>query len=89
MRVLFENPAVLVGVFRALLILLVTFGVALTQAQTDSVLELVGSLLAVISLTLTAVTAKITTPKEAPTLPQGTVVKVVTPAGQPDFATII
>jgi hypothetical protein len=56
MSALLSNPALLVGLIRAVLILLVTFGVAVTQAQQDSILELVGAVLAVMSLLLTGVT---------------------------------
>ena len=52
MSALLSNPAVLVGLIRAVLILLITFGVAISQAQQDSILELVGAVLAVISLLL-------------------------------------
>ena len=62
MSALLSNPALLVGLVRALLILLVTFGVAVTQAQQDSILELVGAVLAVMSLLLTGVTLAKTTP---------------------------
>ena len=40
MSALLSNPALLVGLIRAVLILLVTFGVAVTQAQQHSILEL-------------------------------------------------
>ncbi len=43
MSALLSSPALLVGLVRAVLILLVTFGVAVTQAQQDSILELVGA----------------------------------------------
>jgi len=89
MSALLSNPALLVGLVRALLILLVTFGVAVTQAQQDSILELVGTALAVVSLLLTGVTLAKTTPESNPTLPEGTVVEVVTPEGQPNRTAVV
>jgi len=85
MSKLLENPALLVGLVRAALILLVTFGVAVTQAQQDSILELMGAFLAVLSLILTGVTLNVTTPTSNPTIEQGTTFTVVTPDGQPNF----
>lgn len=72
-----------------MLILLVTFGVAVTQAQQDSILELVGAALAVMSLLLTGVTLAKTTPVSNPTLPEGTVVEVLTPKGQPNRTAVV
>ena len=89
MSALLANPALVVGLVRAALILLVTFGVAVTGAQQDSILELVGAVLAVMSLLLTGVTLAKTTPVSNPTLPEGTVVEVVTPDGQPNRTAVV
>jgi hypothetical protein len=89
MSALLSSPALLVGLIRAVLILLVTFGVAVTQAQQDSILELVGAVLAVMSLLLTGVTLAKTTPVSNPTLPEGTVVEVLTPEGQPNRTAVV
>jgi hypothetical protein len=89
MSALLSSPALLVGLIRAVLIMLVTFGVAVTQAQQDSILELVGAALAVMSLLLTGVTLAKTTPVSNPTLPEGTVVEVLTPGGQPNRTAVV
>ena len=89
MSALLSNPALLVGLVRAALIRLLTFGVAVTQAQQDSILELVGAVLAVMSLLLTGVTLAKTTPVSNPTLPEGTVVEVLTPEGQPNRTAVV
>lgn len=81
-RALLTNPAVVVGLVRALLILVTTFGVGLVQAQQDSILEAVGAFLAVASLVLTGVTTVNTTPQAKPVLPEGTVVEIVTAPGE-------
>lgn len=83
-RAILDNPAVFIGLIRAALILLTTFGVGLTSDQQDGVLETVGAFLAVLSLLLTAGTVAATTSKAAPVLPEGTDVTVRTPVGQPD-----
>ena len=88
MQALLANPALLVGLIRAVLILLITFGVAVTQAQQDSILELVGAVLAVMSLVLTGVTLQKTTPTANPSVPEGTIVNVITPEGQPNRTTV-
>ena len=80
-----KDPAVIVGLVRAALILLVSFGVAVTQEQQDALLIFVGAVLAVLSLVLTAVTASKTTSKENPVLPSGTTVEVITPEGQQNY----
>jgi len=56
---LLKEPALIVGLVRAALILAVSFGVAFSQAQMDSTVAFVGALLAVISLALTGVTRSI------------------------------
>ena len=89
MSALLSNPALLVGLIRAVLILLVTFGVAISQEQQDATLMLVGSFLAVVSLVLTGVTMSKTTPVANPTLPEGTVVEVLTPEGQPNRTAVV
>ena len=83
MSALLSNPALIVGLVRAILIFAISFGVAITQQQQDATLMLVGSFLAVVSLLLTGVTLTTTTPVSNPTLPEGTVVEVLTPEGQP------
>ena len=85
MSKLLENPALLVGLIRAALIFAVSLGVGITQAQQDSILELVGAFLAVLSLILTGVTLNVTTPTSNPTIEQGTTFTVVTPDGQPNI----
>ena len=89
MRALLDNPALLVGLVRAVMIFAVSLGVGITQDQQDSLLILVGSLLAVASILLTGVTVAKTTPTANPVLPEGTVVEVVTPKGEPNRATVI
>lgn len=84
LRAILDNPAVFVGLMRALMILLTTFGVGITTDQQDGVLEAVGAFLALLSLVFTAATVQATTPTSAPVLPEGTNVHVTTPAGQPD-----
>lgn len=88
-RLLLDNPAVLIGLIRSALILATTFGVAISSAQQDGILQTVGAFLAVASLLLTGATAVITTPKATPTLTEGTEVKVVTPEGEPDKVTVV
>jgi hypothetical protein len=78
------NPAALTGLVRALMILATTFGVGFTDPQIAAVIEAVGLFLAFLSLVLTGVTMRLTTPVATPVLPQGTVVEVVTPEGQPN-----
>jgi hypothetical protein len=84
MAELLKNPALVVGLVRAGLILAVSFGVSLTQSQQSSVLVFTGALLAVMSVVLTGVTLKKTTPVANPSVPEGTVVTVITPEGQPN-----
>ena len=85
MTALLQDPALIVGLVRATLILVVSFGVAITQAQQDSLLMFVGALLAVMSIVLTGVTRANTTPTANPTLPTGTTVEVITPEGQQNY----
>jgi hypothetical protein len=85
MAKLLADPALIVGLVRSILILLVSFGVAVTQAQQDSILMFTGAFLAVLSLVLTGVTLKVTTPVANPVLPTGTTVNVTTPKGQADY----
>jgi hypothetical protein len=89
MSPLLSSPALLVGLVRAVLILLITFCVAISQAQQGSILELVGAVLAVMSLLLTGVTLARTTPVANPSLPEGTIVEVVTPEGQPNHTAVV
>jgi hypothetical protein len=89
MTTLLNDPALIVGLVRATLILLVSFGFALTQEQQDSLLMFVGALLAVLSVVLTAVTVKLTTPVAKPSLPEGTIVNVVTPGDAPNKTQVL
>jgi hypothetical protein len=89
MAALLKDPALIVGLIRAALILLVSFGVYVTQDQQDAILMFTAALLTVISLVLTGVTVSKTTSSSAPSLKEGTVVEVVTPEGQPNKVTII
>ena len=89
MSALLSNPALLVGLIRAILIFAISFGVAISQEQQDATLMLVGSFLAVVSLLLTGVTMSKTTPVANPTLPEGTVVEVLTPEGQPNRTAVV
>jgi len=84
MKALLNDPALLVGLIRALMILVVSFGAAITNDQQAAILEFVGVLIAVLSILLTGVTRALTTPVSAPSLPQGTTVDVVTPEGEPN-----
>ena len=80
-----KDPALIVGLVRAALILLVSFGVFITQEQQDAILMFTAALLAVLSLVLTAVTVSKTTSKANPVLPSGTTVEVITPEGQTNY----
>jgi len=62
-----NNPALVTGLVRALLIFLVTVGVSISQAQQDAALLLLAALLPIISLIVTGFTVKTTVPK-APTV---------------------
>ena len=59
-----KDPAIIVGLVRAFIILLVTFGINVQQNQQDAILAFVGVLLTVISLGLTGVTYSLTDPKD-------------------------
>ena len=89
MTKLLSDPALVIGLVRAALILAVSFGVGFTQPQQDAVLMFTGALLAVLSVVLTAVTVRLTTSVATPTLPQGTIVEVVTPPGQPNESVVL
>ncbi len=89
MAALLKDPALIVGLVRATLILLVSFGVFITQDQQDALLAFVGAFLAVLSLVLTGVTVSKTTSKANPSLKEGTVVEVITPEGQPNKVTVL
>jgi hypothetical protein len=86
---LLANPAAITGLVRAGLIFVMSFGAALSQAQFDSTLGLVGAVLTVVSLILTGVTLVYTTPKATPTLDAGTLVKVITPEGLPNKTQVV
>lgn len=89
MSALLNDPALIVGLVRAGIILAVSFGVGITQDQQDSLLMFVGALLAVMSVVLTAVTRHLTTSVAKPALPQGTTVEVITPEGQPNTTAVL
>jgi len=89
MTTFLNDPALIVGLVRAALILAVSFGVYITQDQQDALLAFVGALLAVMSLALTAVTRAKTTPVANPVLPTGTTVEVTTPEGQPNYERVM
>ena len=61
---LLNEPALLVGLVRAGIILLVTFGVQVTAEQQDALLGFLGIFLAVVSLALTGVTRSLVTPSK-------------------------
>lgn len=85
-----KNPALLVGLARAAMLVIVSLGVSITQNQQDSIATLIGAAIAVVaSLTLTGVTIAKTTPVSAPELREGTTVLVVTPPGQPNKITTL
>jgi len=65
LTVFLKDPAIIVGLVRATIILIVTFGVTVTQGQQDAILAFVGVLLTVISLALTGVTYSLTDPKSS------------------------
>ena len=89
MAALLKDPALIVGLVRAVLILLVSFGVYVSQDQQDAILMFTGAALAILSLVLTAVTVSKTTSSASPVLKQGTIVEVVTPEGQPNKVTVL
>jgi len=89
MAALLKDPALIVGLIRAAMILLVSFGVYVSQDQQDAILMFTSALLAILSLVLTAVTVSKTTSSAAPVLKQGTIVEVVTPEGQPNKVTVL
>lgn len=86
---LLKDPALVVGIVRSVLILLVSFGIGLTDPQVQAILNLTGLLLAGISLALTGVTRATTTPTANPSLEQGTLVTVVTPSNEPNKHVIV
>lgn len=59
---LLGEPALIVGLVRAVIILLVTFGVPFTDPQTEAIVETVGLFLTVVSLALTGVTRQLVVP---------------------------
>jgi len=89
MAALLKDPALIVGLIRAAMILLVSFGIFVSQDQQDAILMFTSALLAILSLVLTAVTVSKTTSSAAPVLKQGTIVEVVTPEGQPNKVTVL
>jgi len=68
---LLKEPALIVGLIRAGLILAVSFGAVITQEQQDSTTAFVGVLLAVISLALTGVTRSIVSSPDTVTQLEG------------------
>lgn len=89
MAAFLKDPALIIGLIRAALILLVSFGVYVSQDQQDAILMFTAALLAVMSLVLTSFTVSRTTSSTAPKLEEGTVVEVITPAGQPNKVTVL
>jgi hypothetical protein len=89
MAKLLSDPALVVGLIRAALILLVSFGVYVTQDQQDAILMFTAALLTVISLVLTGVTVSKTTSKVNPELAVGTTLTVITPEGEPNRLTVV
>jgi hypothetical protein len=89
MAALLKDPALIVGLIRAVLILLVSFGVYVSQDQQDAILMFTAALLTVISLVLTGITVSKTTSSTAPTLKQGTSVEVITPEGLPNYEKVV
>jgi uncharacterized membrane protein len=85
MAALLKDPALIVGLVRATLILVVSFGVYVTQDQQDALLAFVGAFLAVLSLVLTGVTVSKTTSNTSPVLKAGTSIEVITPEGQANY----
>lgn len=86
---LLANPAVIIGLARSVMILLVTFGVGIAAPQQAAILDAVGAFLSAASLIFTGVTATITTPKATPTLDSGTLVKIITPEGTPNKTQVV
>lgn len=89
MAALLKDPALVVGLIRAALILAVSFGIYVTQEQQDAILMFTAALLTVVSLVLTGVTVSKTTSNTSPSLKQGTTVEVITPEGQPNRLTVV
>lgn len=81
---LLKDPALVVGLVRAVLIVATSFGVQITTDQQSSLLTLTGLALAIISLVLTGVTSSLTTSVASPSLPEGTTVDVITPVDEPN-----
>lgn len=76
------NPALIIGLVRAILLFLTSFGFTITVGQQDAVVGLVGAIiLVVISLAGTWATLHATTPVAAPVVPAGTAVTVKAPSG--------
>jgi len=82
-NLLFREPARIVAVVTALLALLVSFGVGVTLEQQDSIIQLVGHIVAILVIVLggSEVTRSKVTPVNDPVLPVGS--PVTTPAGAP------
>jgi len=88
MNTILGDPALWIGLIRATMILLVSFGVALNDAQMAAVIAFAVAFMAVASMLLTLVTRRTTTPKADPQIPQGTAITVITPAGQPNYQAV-
>jgi hypothetical protein len=58
-----DNPPLVTGLVRALLIFAVTLGVSISQAQQDAALLLLAAVLPILSLSVTAATVMATVPK--------------------------
>lgn len=76
--ILGREPAAIAAVIAILINLAVTFGLQLTAEQIALINALAVGILGLI-------VRQVVTPTSHPTLDQGTVVNVTTPAGQPDI----
>jgi len=89
MAAILKDPALIIGLVRATLILLVSFGIYVSQDQQDAILMFTAAVLTIISLALTGVTVAKTTSVANPVLKAGTSVEVVTPEGLPNYEKIL
>jgi uncharacterized membrane protein len=77
-----REPVAIAAVIAILVNLAVSFGLKLTVEQIALINAAVVGILALIART-------VVTPTAAPSIPQGTSVNVITPAGQPDKTVIV
>jgi uncharacterized membrane protein len=80
--ILGREPVAIAAVISIAINLAITFGLKLTADQVALINGLVVGVLALIA-------RSVTTPTANPTLPAGTSVQVVTPAGQPNTTTVL